>query len=179
MLAEAGYPKMLTVANRLEAITALCVHSAILCRKGELDQFAVGLGPVLELAKKYPDTMNPLFVSCEEPNSCSITPEEFKALLVFESVEEKVKQYFLKYIDEEGERLKLFLLSLDLRAITQLQTLTHPSLDPRLYYRRHDCTYSRIFLVGQTTIDSLLNFSWVGKYMYSLVNTIAEFPVIL
>ena len=67
LLAEAGFPQVLSVSNKLEAITALCVHSVILSRKAELDQFAVGLGPVLGVAMKYPDMMKSMFVSCSEP----------------------------------------------------------------------------------------------------------------
>ncbi|XP_068725046.1 G2/M phase-specific E3 ubiquitin-protein ligase-like [Montipora capricornis] len=69
LLAEAGFPQVLSVSNKLEAITALCVHSVILSRKAELDQFAVGLGPVLGVAMKYPDMMKSVFVSCSEPAS--------------------------------------------------------------------------------------------------------------
>ena len=44
LLADAGFPQVLSMCNKLEAITALCVHSVILSRKAELDQFALGLG---------------------------------------------------------------------------------------------------------------------------------------
>ena len=110
LLAEAGFPKVLSVSNRLEAITALCVHSVILSRKAELDQFAVGLGPVLGLAKKYPDVLKSLFVNCSEPGSASVTPAEFKGLLVFEGLQDKVKEYFLEYIDREGRTYYRYLL---------------------------------------------------------------------
>ena len=98
LLAEAGFPKVLSVSNKLEAITALCVHSVILSRKAELDQFAVGLGlgPVLGLAKKYPDVLKSLFVNCSEPGSASVTPAAFKGLLVFEGLQDKVKEFFLE-----------------------------------------------------------------------------------
>ena len=102
LLAEAGFPQVLSVSNKLEAITALCVHSVILSRKAELDQFAVGLGPVLGVAMKYPDMMKSMFVSCSEPASLSVTPAAFKDLLVFEDVHDKVKEYFLEYIEKEG-----------------------------------------------------------------------------
>ena len=96
LLAEAGFPQVLSVSNKLEAITASCVHSVILSRKAELDQFAVGLGPVLVVAMKYPDMMKSMFVSCPEPASLSVTPAAFKDLLVFEDVQDKVKEYFLQ-----------------------------------------------------------------------------------
>ena len=80
------------------------MHSVILSRKAELDQFAVGLGPVLGLAKKYPDVLKSLFVNCSEPGSASVTPAAFKGLLVLEGLQDKGKEYFLEYIDKEGRR---------------------------------------------------------------------------
>ena len=74
------------------------MHSVILSRKAELDQFAVGLGLVLGVAMKYPDMMKSMFVSCSEPASLSVTPAAFKDLLVFEDVQDK--EYFLQYIEE-------------------------------------------------------------------------------
>ena len=65
------------------------MHSVILSRKAELDQFAVGFGPVLGVAMKYPDMMMSMFVSCSEPTFLSVTPAAFK-------------EYFLDYIEKEG-----------------------------------------------------------------------------
>ena len=106
LLADAGFSQVPSMCNKIEAVTTLCEHSVILSRKAELDQFALGLGPVLGLAKKYPDVMKSLLVSCLEPASASVTPAAFKSLLVFEEVQEKVKEYFPEYIDKEGRKEK-------------------------------------------------------------------------
>jgi hypothetical protein len=44
-LIDSGYTKVLNMSNKLESITALCLHSVILSRKTAIDQFAHGLKP--------------------------------------------------------------------------------------------------------------------------------------
>lgn len=102
-MVDSGYPKRLTTSNKLEAITALCVYSVILSRKGAIDQLALGFGPLLELAKEHPDTMKTLFVASlfSEP----INSSAFKDLIVFDNVQDELKKMFLKYIETEGKML--------------------------------------------------------------------------
>ena len=88
------------MSNKLEAITALCVHSVILSRKGAIDQFAIGLKPLLELAKENPEFMKQIFVA--GASSLSVNTETFKELLVFEDVDANIKDMFLRYIETEG-----------------------------------------------------------------------------
>ena len=80
LLVDSGYTKVLHMVNKLEAITTLCVHSVILSRKGAIDQFAIGLKPLLELLKENPEFMKQIFV------------ETFKELLIFEEVQTKMKK---------------------------------------------------------------------------------------
>ncbi len=63
LLIDSGYTKVLNMSNKLEAITALCMHSVILSRKGAIDQFAIGLKPLLDLAKKNPKCIKHIFVA--------------------------------------------------------------------------------------------------------------------
>lgn len=86
------------------------MHSVILSRKGALDQFVLGLGPLLEQAKKHPELIKPLLVGSE--SSEVITPDKFKKLIVFHGVEEKVKGYFLEFIEKEGKDNTVHLLML-------------------------------------------------------------------
>ena len=51
------------MTNKLEAITSLCVHSVVVSRKAAVDQLACGLKPLLELAKKDPEMLKPIFVA--------------------------------------------------------------------------------------------------------------------
>lgn len=80
LLVDSGYTKVLNMSNKLEAITALCVHSVILSRKGAIDQFALGLGPLLELAKEHPETIKPIFVA--SPSSPPLSPDTSKTLFL-------------------------------------------------------------------------------------------------
>ena len=77
---DSGYTKVLQMSNKLEAITALCVHP--------------------ELAKENPVLMKQIFVA--GAFSLSIDAETFKELLVFEDVDANIKDMFLRYIETEG-----------------------------------------------------------------------------
>ena len=96
--------------NKLEAITALCVHSVILSRKGAIDQFAIGLKPLLELAKENSEFMKQIFVA--GASTLSVNAETFKELLVFEDVDANIKDMFLRYIETEGKLLKMLFSSI-------------------------------------------------------------------
>ena len=63
LLIEAGLPHILTFENRFQAILTLCLHSVILLRKAELDQFISGLDPLINIMCKYPDLAAPLFMA--------------------------------------------------------------------------------------------------------------------
>ena len=98
LLIEAGFPHILTFENRFEAIMALCLHSVILSRKAELDQFISGLGPLINIVRKHPDLAAPLFVAgCATPP----TSEEVLSLVKYEDVDDKHKEFFQKYVREE------------------------------------------------------------------------------
>ena len=98
LLIEAGFPHILTFENRFQAIMALCLHSVILSRKAELDQFISGLGPLINIVRKHPDLAAPLFVAgCATPP----TSEEVLSLVKYEDVDDKHKEFFQKYVREE------------------------------------------------------------------------------
>lgn len=62
-LNEAGVPFLLTMENKMQAIASIYLHYIISLRKGEIDQFAAGLGPILSLIKHNPQQCQPLFVA--------------------------------------------------------------------------------------------------------------------
>ena len=105
LLVDSGYTKVLHTANKLEAITALCVHSVILSRKGAIDQFAIGLRPLIELAKENPEFMKQIFVA--NTSNFRVNAETFKKLLVFEEVDVNIKDMFIKYIETESKLSKI------------------------------------------------------------------------
>ena len=98
LLIEAGFPHILTFENRFQAIIALCLHSVILLRKAELDQFISGLGPLISIVRKYPDLAAPLFVA---GRATPPTAEEVLSLVRYEDVDDKHKEFFQKYVREE------------------------------------------------------------------------------
>ena len=100
ILVESGYTRVLYLSNKLDAITAMCVHSVIFSRKAAIDQLAFGLKPILDIARKYPEELKVLFVNKEGNND--IDADKFKSLLVFEDVEVGLKDMFMKYIETEG-----------------------------------------------------------------------------
>jgi hypothetical protein len=51
---ETGFPHFLTLENRFQAMTSLCLHGILLSRKAELDQFVLGLGPLVDIIKQHP-----------------------------------------------------------------------------------------------------------------------------
>lgn len=89
LLIESGFPHALTFENRFQAMT----------RKAELDQFLIGLGPLVESIRQYPDVMEPLFVAaCAKPP----TADDLLSLVEFECVDDDLKQYFTRYVRAEG-----------------------------------------------------------------------------
>lgn len=106
LLVDSGYTKVLNVTNKLEAVTALCVHSVILSRKGAIDQFAIGLKPLLELAKVNPECMAHILVA--SASTLQLNTETFKDLLSFEEIDVNIKDMFLRFIETEGKLACVF-----------------------------------------------------------------------
>ena len=90
LLIEAGFPHILTFENRFQAILALCLHSAIRLRKAELDQFISGLGPLINIVRKYPDLAVPLFMA---GHARPPTAEQVFSLVKYEDVDDKHKEF--------------------------------------------------------------------------------------
>lgn len=100
LLADSGFTRVLSLSNKLDAITTLCVHSVIFSRKAAIDQLAFGLKPILDIAQKHSEELKGLFVNDGENNN--IDADKFKSLLEFEDVENGLKEMFIKYIESEG-----------------------------------------------------------------------------
>ena len=80
---------------------SVLLHCVVLSRKAELDQFADGLGPLLDKIRSYPDLCKPLLVQSDEHTK--VTAEKIKSLLLFEEVNENLKKYLMDYIDMKGK----------------------------------------------------------------------------
>ena len=98
LLIEAGFPNVLTYENRFQAIMSLCLHSVLLSRKAELDQFISGLGPLISIVRKHPDLAAPLFLagSAKPPSA-----EEVLSIVEYENVDDKYKEFFQNYVKAE------------------------------------------------------------------------------
>lgn len=97
---ETGFPHVLSLENRFQALTSLCLHGIILSRKAELDQFVCGMGPLVNIIKQHPKQMEPLFLAgSKKPPSA----EEFLSLLEYENVNDLVKQHFIRYVQLPGK----------------------------------------------------------------------------
>ena len=99
LLIESGFPHSLTVDNRFHAMMSLGLHAVILSRKAELDQFLLGLSPLVESIRKHPDLMEPLFVA---GSSKPTTADDLELLIEFDGVDDNIKEYFSRYIRLEG-----------------------------------------------------------------------------
>ena len=79
-------------------MTSLCLHSVFLSRKAELDQFMSGLGPVLDLIRKYPHLGEPLLVAgiAKPP-----TANEFLEIVEYEDVDDMHVDFFKQYVCTE------------------------------------------------------------------------------
>ncbi len=98
---ETGFPHFLTLENRFQAMTSLCLHGILLSRKAELDQFVLGLGPLVDI-KQHPKKMEPLFLAGSEKLP---TAEEFLSLVEYEDVNDSLKQHFIRYTHLPGNDL--------------------------------------------------------------------------
>jgi hypothetical protein len=115
------------MTNKLEAITSLCVHSVVVSRKAAVDQLACGLKPLLELSKKDPEMLKPIFVA--GASSLELNSATFKSLLHFEDVELNVMNMFLKYIDTESKcslpiQLKMIMFCTDISSSNYMRVIT-------------------------------------------------------
>ncbi len=100
LLIEFGFPHTLTLENRFQAMMSLCLHGGVLLsRKAELDQFLLGLGPLVDSIRKYPDVFEPLFVSS---GAKPPTGDDLLSLIDYENVDDEIKQYFIRYVHSEG-----------------------------------------------------------------------------
>ena len=99
LLIESGFPHLLTLNNRVQAMMSLCIHGVILSRKAKLDQFLLGLSPLVESIRKHPDLMEPLFVA---GSSKPTTADNLNLLIEFDGIDDNVKYYFAHYIRLEG-----------------------------------------------------------------------------
>ncbi|XP_062512388.1 uncharacterized protein LOC134188205 isoform X1 [Corticium candelabrum] len=101
-LAIAGYTHRLTSTNKADAMLKIMLHDVILSRKAEIDQLALGLGPVLELAKANPESMRSLFTATDlKP----LTSESFLELCTFQpTVPADLKTSFIQYVQEAGSK---------------------------------------------------------------------------
>ena len=88
LLVEAGFPHILTIDNRFQAMTSLCLHSVFLSRKAELDQFMSGLGPLIKLVRQHPDQAEPIFVA---GYSKTVSAEDILPLVDYEDVDSMTK----------------------------------------------------------------------------------------
>jgi hypothetical protein len=95
LLVEAGFPYLLTFENRFQAMASLCLHSVLLSRKAELDQFMSGLGPLINLICKHPDQTEPLLVAGQAK---SPSAEDLLSLVEYEEVDEVRKDFFKQYV---------------------------------------------------------------------------------
>ncbi|XP_028400817.1 apoptosis-resistant E3 ubiquitin protein ligase 1-like [Dendronephthya gigantea] len=66
-----------------------------------------GLGPLLNLIRNHPNLTEPLLVF---GNDKPPTEKEFLALVEFEDVDDKHKEFFTRYVTEESERLSELLM---------------------------------------------------------------------
>ena len=99
-LVTAGFTQRLTATNKTDAVMKILIHEMIISRKSEIDQLASGLGPVLDLAIKYPDVLRPLLTaSTPEP----LTSNDFLDLFQFEdTIPTHIKKYFVRYVANAG-----------------------------------------------------------------------------
>jgi hypothetical protein len=99
LLIESGFPHCLNIENRFQAMTSLCLHGVLLSRKAELDQFLIGLGPLVECIRKYPNIMEPLFLA---GHAKPPTPDDLLSIIEYESVGDEIKEFFTRYVQAEG-----------------------------------------------------------------------------
>lgn len=100
-LIDSGFTKALTVETKGEAIMSILLNCVILSRKAELDQFADGLGPLLNKIRSYPDICKSLLVQSDE--FTRVTAGKLKSLLVFQDVNDHLKKQLMDYMEMKGK----------------------------------------------------------------------------
>ena len=99
-LAAAGYTHRLSSANKADAVLKVLLHEVILSRKAELDQLALGLGPLLDVARQHPEFTSSLLTYTATE---SLTAQGFLDLCTFEStVPAHLHNYFVQYVRNAG-----------------------------------------------------------------------------
>lgn len=99
-LVGAGFTQRLTVSNKADAVMKILVHEIITSRKAEIDQLASGLGPIVDLAQRYPDVVRQLLTA---KTSSPLTAEDFETFLDFDTtMPVHLKEFFLRYVKSAG-----------------------------------------------------------------------------
>ena len=124
---ETGFPHFLSLDNRFQAMTSLCLHGIILSRKAELDQFVCGLGPLVDVIRQHPKKMEPLFLA---GGKNPVTAEEFLSLIVYEDVNDSLKQQFIRYVHLSGT------VSSYHNRDKQYSTISHPGFSLGIVYNQ-------------------------------------------
>ena len=99
LLVEAGFPHLLSMANKHQVVVSLTLHSVIFSRKAELDQFINGLECLVEWVRKYPSLMRPLLVAGD---TAPPTKEDWLNMIVFENEDKELEDFFKEYLEIEG-----------------------------------------------------------------------------
>jgi hypothetical protein len=95
LLIEAGFSHRLSMENFFQAIISLCLHSVLLSRKAELDQFVRGLGPLLTIIKEHPEKAECLLLV---GNTNPPTSQELLSVMKFVDVQPNIIELFKQYL---------------------------------------------------------------------------------
>lgn len=99
-MVDAGFCKLLNETNKSSGIMSVIMNSVITSRKAELDQFALGLGPLLTEAKKAADVFRPLFV--HDDSMDHLDSDQVMSLMEIGQLEKKLQEYLEMYIGGKG-----------------------------------------------------------------------------
>ncbi|XP_062522350.1 G2/M phase-specific E3 ubiquitin-protein ligase-like [Corticium candelabrum] len=92
----AGYTHKVTATNKADMVLKIFLHEIVLSRKAELDQLSVGLGPLMDLARRHPDKIRPLLTASA---STPLTSGLFLNLVTYEStLSPNLKDCFVHYV---------------------------------------------------------------------------------
>ena len=98
----AGYTHKVTATNKADMVLKILLHEIVLSRKAELDQLSVGLGPLMDLARRDPDKIRPLLTASA---STPLTSGLIMNLVTYEStLPPKLKDYFVHYVHHSGNQ---------------------------------------------------------------------------
>ena len=98
----AGYTHKVTATNKADMVLKIFLHEIVLSRKAELDQLSVGLGPLMDLARRHPDKIRPLLTASA---STPLTSGLFLNLVTYEStLSPNLKDCFVHYVHHSGNQ---------------------------------------------------------------------------